>query len=88
MKKILLCQKATIDPGCYDSFNIWTYTHIIRAWCLIDFSEMNDNGNVLFAILLLPGKLLYLAIYRNPLCCRSYSLKKKGISMLLVKIYP
>ena len=28
---------------------------------------MNDNGNVLFEILLLPGKLLYLAIWKSPL---------------------
>ena len=40
-----------------------TFEHVYIAtqWYLIDFSEMNDNGNVLFEILLLSDKLLVLS---------------------------
>ena len=41
-----------------------TYEHvyIVTQWYLIDFfKEMNDNGNVLFEILLLSDKLLVLS---------------------------
>ena len=40
-----------------------TYEHvyIVTQWYLIDFNEMNDNGNVLFEILLLSDKLLVLS---------------------------
>ena len=37
------------------------HVYIITHWYLIDFSEMNDNGNVLFEILLLSDKLLVLS---------------------------
>ena len=33
------------------------------------FSEMNDNGNVLFEILLLSDKLLYLATFDQIFLC-------------------
>ena len=36
------------------------HVYIVTQWYLIDFSEMNDNGNVLFQILLLSDKLLVL----------------------------
>ena len=35
-KKILLCRKANVDPGYYDSFNIYKCIYITKAWCLID----------------------------------------------------
>ena len=39
-----------------------TFEHyIVTQWYLIDFSEMNDNFNVLFEILLLSDKLLVLS---------------------------
>ena len=40
-----------------------TFEHllIVTQWYLIDFSEMNDNGNVLFEIVLLSDKLLVLS---------------------------
>ena len=34
------------------------HAYIGTQWYLIDFSEMNDNGNVLFEILLLSDKIL------------------------------
>ena len=37
------------------------HVYIVTQWYLIDFSEMNDNGNVLFEILLLSDKLLVLS---------------------------
>ena len=37
------------------------HVYIVIQWYLIDFSEMNDNGNVLFEILLLSDKLLVLS---------------------------
>ena len=37
------------------------HVYIVTQWYLIDFSEMNDNGNVLFEILLLFDKLLVLS---------------------------
>ena len=39
------------------------------------FSEMCDNGNVLLEILLLPGKLIYLATWKST--CRSWSCQAK-----------
>ena len=33
------------------------HVYIVTQWYLIDFSEMNDNGHVLFEILLLSDKL-------------------------------
>ena len=36
------------------------HVYIVTQWYLIDFSKMNDNGNVLFEILLLSDKLLVL----------------------------
>ena len=36
-----------------DNLATFEHVYIITQWYLIDFSEMNDNGNVLFAILLL-----------------------------------
>ena len=35
-KKILLCKKANVDPGYYDSFNIYKCIYITKAWRLID----------------------------------------------------
>ena len=37
------------------------HVYIVTQWYLIDFNEMNDNGNVLFEILLLSDKLLVLS---------------------------
>ena len=37
------------------------HVYIVTQWYLKDFSEMNDNGNVLFEILLLSDKLLILS---------------------------
>ena len=37
------------------------HVYIVTQWYLIDFSEMNDNGNVWFEILLLSDKLLVLS---------------------------
>ena len=37
------------------------HVYIVTQWYLIDFSEVNDNGNVLFEILLLSDKLLVLS---------------------------
>ena len=37
------------------------HVYIFTQWYLIDYSEMNDNGNVLFEILLLSNKLLVLS---------------------------
>ena len=37
------------------------HIYIVTQWYLIDFNEMNDNGNVLFEILLLSDKLLILS---------------------------
>ena len=37
------------------------HVYIVTQWYLIDFSEINDNGNVLFEILLLSDKLLVLS---------------------------
>ena len=40
-----------------------TFEHVYigTQWYLTDFSERNDNGNVLFEILLLSDKLLVLS---------------------------
>ena len=37
------------------------HVYIITQWYLIDFNEMNDDGNGLFEILLLSDKLLVLS---------------------------
>ena len=37
------------------------HVYIVTQWYLIDFNEMNDNGNVLFEILLQSDKLLVLS---------------------------
>ena len=59
-KIILLCKKPLmiLDVMILSTFE---HVYIITQWYLIDFSEMNDNLNVLFEVLLLSGKLLYLA---------------------------
>ena len=59
-KKILLCKKLIM---ILDIMILSTFEHvyIVTQWYLIDCSEMNDNGNVLFEILLLSVKLLVLS---------------------------
>ena len=49
-KKFILCKKLL---KILDVMILLTFEHlyIITAWFLIDFSERNDNGNVLFEIL-------------------------------------
>ena len=39
----------------------FVHVYIITQWCLIGFSEMNDNGNVLFEGLLPSGKFTVLS---------------------------
>ena len=48
-------------------FFTFEHLYIITAWFLIDFSERNGNGNILFEILSLSGKLLYLATWKSTL---------------------
>ena len=54
-KKIILCKKLIM---ILDILILSTFEHvyIVTHWYLIGFSEMNDNGNVLFEILLLSDK--------------------------------
>ena len=56
-KKIILCKKLImiLDIMILSKFE---HLYIVTQWYLIDFSEMNDNGNVLFEILLQSDKLL------------------------------
>ena len=39
-------------------FLTFKHVYIVTQWYLIDFSEINDNGNVLFDFLFLSDKLL------------------------------
>ena len=59
-KKILLCKKLImiLDIMIPSTFE---RVYIVTQWYLIDLSEMNDNGNVLFEILLQSDKLLVLS---------------------------
>ena len=57
-QKRFFCVKKLIMILFLSTFE---HVYIVTQWYLIDFSEMNDNGNVLFEILLLSDKLLVLS---------------------------
>ena len=80
VKKLLLILDIII-------VSTFEHVYIIILWCLIDFSAMNDNANVLFEMLFLSGKLLYF-IETWKSTCRSQSCKTKLDFLLLVQIYP
>ena len=87
IKKILSCKKLLL---ILDVLILLTFehVHIITAWCLIDFSEINDNGNFyLVFIFLLPGKLLYLAIWKSPLLQVILSEQKEDFHVANQNIY-
>ena len=52
------------------------HVYIVTQWYLIDFSEMNDNGNVLFEILLLSDKLLVLGNMEIAIAADNTALKQ------------
>ena len=60
-KKRFFCVKKLIMILDIMILSTFEHVYIVTQWCLIDFSEMNDNGNVLFEILLLSDKLLVLS---------------------------
>ena len=52
------------------------HVYIVTQWYLIDFSEMNDNGNVLFEILLISDKLLLLSNMEIPFAADNTAVKQ------------
>ena len=74
-KKFICVRKLLLILDVVTSYTL-VHVHVITAWCLIDFSKMKDNENLLFEILLLTSKFSKVSM-KIPFCCRSYSSKEK-----------